>query len=127
MCPRPRPRPAPRAGGAASGAYGRSPPGSTRGPAAGKRWPGPCAPDPPSDAHGGRDGPRLEVARPLEVGRALDRRMVAADGALRVAPNLELPEGHVQGVVAEEPAHQRIADAQEDLDCLGGLDQPHHP
>src|SRR5438034_2347789 len=64
------------------------------------------APDPPSGAHGGRDGPRLEVAGPLEVGRGLDRRMVAADRAFRVAPHLELPEGHVQGVVAEEPAHQ---------------------
>ena len=50
---------------------------------------------------------------------------VAAGRAVRVAPQLELGERAVEGVVDEQPAHQRVADVEQDLDGLGGLEQAH--
>jgi hypothetical protein len=51
--------------------------------------------------------------------------MVAADGALRVALQLERAELHLQGIEEQEPADQRLAGADDELQRLGGLDGAH--
>src|SRR5437773_195741 len=51
---------------------------------------------------------------------------LAAGDALGVAGELELAELHAEGVVLEEAADQRLADAEDELDRLGGLDEADH-
>src|SRR5215831_1402624 len=48
-------------------------------------------------------------------------RVLAAQRALRVAPQLDFAETHAERVVGEETADQRLTDAQEQLHRLGGL------
>ena len=55
-----------------------------------------------------------------EVG---DARVLAAENAVRVLPNLDLAVLHLQGVVHHQAADQRLADAGEQLDGLVHLDR----
>ena len=48
--------------------------------------------------------------------------MRAAHRAIRVLPQLQLTELHLQGVIDQEAPDQRFADADDELDGLGGLD-----
>src|SRR5512133_2793250 len=50
-----------------------------------------------------------------------DRRRVAADGAARVAPQRDLVEGRRQRVEEEQPADERVADAERELQRLACL------
>src|SRR6187431_1672058 len=50
-----------------------------------------------------------------------DRRVLAAERALRVATQLDLAEAHAEGVVGEQTPDQRLTDAEQQLDRLGGL------
>src|SRR5690349_17358856 len=52
-----------------------------------------------------------------------DGPMVAADGALRVFPEAELTELHAESVVEQQASDQRLADPEDQLHRLGGLDQ----
>ena len=52
--------------------------------------------------------------------------MVAANRAFRVAPQLELAELHLQRVEVHQPAQQRHADADDQLDGLNGLHHADH-
>ena len=52
-----------------------------------------------------------------------DRRVLAAERAVRVLADLDLAVGHLQRVVDHQPADQRLADAGEQLDRLGDLDR----
>ena len=55
-----------------------------------------------------------------------DRRMLAADRALRVAVDLDLAEFQGFGVVGQQAAGQQVADAEQELDGLGGLERADH-
>ncbi len=48
--------------------------------------------------------------------------MGAADGALGIFAELELAEAHAERVDEQEAADERLADAEDELDDLGGLD-----
>ena len=50
------------------------------------------------------------------------RDAVAARRALRIAPELELAELRRERVVDEQPARERVADAEDQLDRLGRLE-----
>src|SRR5262249_1535703 len=63
-----------------------------------------------------------QAAELLVVDQLRDRRPVAADRALRVAPDLELAERHLHRVVRRQPAEERLALAQDQLHRLGRLD-----
>src|SRR5215475_4112953 len=67
---------------------------------------------------GARRRGALTVDREIATGRVL-----AAQRALRVAPQLDFAETHAERVVGEETADQRLTDAEEQLHRLGGL---HH-
>ena len=56
------------------------------------------------------------------VDELVDRRMVAADRALGIAAQLQLAEAHLQRVVQEQPADERLAGSENQLDRFGGLD-----
>src|SRR6266508_5840419 len=58
-----------------------------------------------------------------EVG---DAAILAAERTLGIAPELDLAEAHAEGVIRREPADQRLADAEQQLDRLGRLHQPDH-
>src|SRR5262245_60310930 len=60
----------------------------------------------------------------IDVGR--DRGLRSTYGAVRRAAQLELAEPHFQAVVGEEPADERIAAVEQELDRLGGLKEPDH-
>ena len=62
----------------------------------------------------------------LVVDELGDCRVIAADAAVRVARNLDLAEGHRQGVVSQEIARQEVADAEDVLECFRRL-QPLAP
>ncbi len=69
-------------------------------------------------------GVGLGAADPAEllvVDELADRRLRPADRAFRVLADLHLAEGHVERVVEQEPADQRVARAQDQLDGLGRL------
>src|SRR5206468_8093955 len=71
----------------------------------------------------GGAGRRSALAMDREVP---DARMLAAHRALRIAPKLDLAEAHAEGVVGQEPADQRLADAKQHLDGLGRLHHSDH-
>src|SRR6185369_12089338 len=61
------------------------------------------------------------------VDRFLDRRLLAANGALRILPQLELTELHGPGVKQQQTIDQQILSAENDLDrfvCLNRADDP---
>src|SRR5690606_11361756 len=60
-------------------------------------------------------------AEVLVVDVALDRRVLAAGGALGVATQLQRPEGHSQRVVREQSADEGIPLPEDELDRLGSL------
>ena len=62
------------------------------------------------------------AAELLVVDRAFDRRMIAADRARRIAPQLQLAELHAPGVVEQQPPDERRAGAENQLDRFGRLD-----
>jgi hypothetical protein len=71
---------------------------------------------------GGDFGFRRDAAEDFVVDEFLDGRMVAADGALGVAAELELAELHVEGVEEHEASGEGGAFAEGDLQNFGGLD-----
>src|SRR5262249_22932270 len=72
-------------------------------------------------------GPRGRQAELLVVD-VLDRaRVLAADRALRVAAQGDLVEGRVERVEEHQPAGERLADPQQVLEGLGGLQRAHDP
>src|SRR5499425_481298 len=79
--------------------------------------------------HGNRLGMAISVDGARRRGAlTMDReiangRVLAAQRALRIAPQLDFAETHAEGVVGEEAADQRLTDAEEQLDRFGGL---HH-
>src|SRR5262245_48154172 len=62
------------------------------------------------------------AAELLVIDERLDGRVVAAHRAARVAANLEFLELHLESVIEHEPADERRAFAQDNLDRLGRLD-----
>src|SRR5436190_1954644 len=52
-----------------------------------------------------------------------DGAMVAADGALGILAELQLAELHAEGVVEHEASDEGLADAEDQLDGLGRLDE----
>src|SRR4029453_10437292 len=68
------------------------------------------------------DGARGRRAFAMD-GEIADGRMLAADGALGVASQLDLTEAHAERIVGQEPSDERVTDAEEDLHRLGRL---HH-
>ena len=74
---------------------------------------------------GGRRG-RRDAAELFVVDEPLDRRMVAADRAGRIAAELQLAELHRPGVVEQQPADERLAGAENQLERLGRLDHADH-
>ena len=52
--------------------------------------------------------------------------MVAADRALGIAPQLQLAETHLQGVVQKQPSDERLSGAEDQLDRFGRLDDADH-
>ena len=56
-----------------------------------------------------------------------DRWTVAADRALGITRQLQLPEAHAERVIDDEPADQRLADAEKQLDRFGRLDRADDP
>src|SRR6266511_2956478 len=66
---------------------------------------------------------RDHAAEVLVVDQLGDRRVLAADRAVRVLAHPDVLEGQLQRVVDDQPAHQRLADAGDQLDGLVGLDR----
>ena len=71
-----------------------------------------------SPPRAGADAAELLVVDQLGHGR-----MRAADRAVGVLAQLQLAEAHPQRVVDQEPADQRLAGAEDQLDRLGRLDR----
>ena len=83
----------------------------------------------PDHAHARSRPPRrgrADAGAPGVVVAELQRGVRAAGRAVRVAAHLELGEGHRQGVVDQQAAGERVADAEQHLDGLVGLDVAHH-
>ena len=59
--------------------------------------------------------------------QAGNRRPAAAQGAVRVAADLEFVKTAGQRIVHEHPAGQRFAQAEDQLQHLGGLERADHP
>src|SRR5438552_2079970 len=53
------------------------------------------------------------AAKCLVIDEARDRRLVATHRTLRIAPHLELAEGHLQSIVQEQSADERLALAED--------------
>ena len=70
-----------------------------------------------------RAGRWRDAAELIVVDQLADRRVVAAHRALRIAPQLQLAEAHVPGVVEQQPADQRRAAAEQQLDRFGRLNR----
>ena len=66
---------------------------------------------------------RRGAAECLVVNELGDGRVLAAEGALGVAPELEFAELHVQRVEQEQAVEERSALAEDELQNLGGLDE----
>ena len=66
--------------------------------------------------------PTAGAAEGRVVLQLADRRRRPAQRAGRVPVQLHLVEAHGQGVVEEQPADERLADAEQDLQRLGRLD-----
>ena len=75
----------------------------------------------------GSAGSRLlllgHAAELVVIDQFRDGRMVAAHRALGITAQLEFAEAHGQGVIQHQAAHQRFADAQDQLHGFGGLYQ----
>ena len=56
-----------------------------------------------------------------------DSGILAAKGALRIAPQLEFAELHIERVEQEQAVEERSALAEDELQRLGRLDEPDHP
>ena len=65
-----------------------------------------------------------DTAEFLIIDELGDGRMIAAHRALGIAPQLQFAEPHRQRIIEHQPADQRLADAQDQLHGLGGLNQP---
>ena len=63
-----------------------------------------------------------DAAELVVVDQLADTRVVAADRALWIAPQLDLAILHLQRIEDEQPADERVALAKRELDDLGGLD-----
>ena len=98
---------------------------------------GPGEPDgahraPPSDE--GANGASVRRTRPPRtpgpqrpaLGAGRDR-LVGARRAGRVAPEPELGERAVEGIEQQQAADERLADPEQDLEHLVGLEHPHDP
>ena len=73
--------------------------------------------------------PRPAASKWQDHSRSLSSRIVGASpqtAQRRVAPHAVLAERHGQRVVGQQAPAQRPAAAQQDLQGLGGLDQPDH-
>ncbi len=70
---------------------------------------------------------RMDAAELFVIDQLGDGRLIAADGAFRIAPDLELAEGHLPGIVEQQPADQRLALAQHQLDASVAWMQPTRP
>ena len=70
---------------------------------------------------------RRHAAELLVVDQRRDGRVRAAHRAVRILAQLQLAELHPQRVEQQEPADQRLADAEDQLERLGRLDQPMMP
>ena len=66
------------------------------------------------------------AAELLVVDQFGDGRVLAAHQALGVAAQLELAEAELQGVVDHQPPGGHVADAEQHLDHLVGLQRAHH-
>src|SRR3712207_5802536 len=82
----------------------------------------------------GLGGLLRDAAELLVVDELCDRRVLAADRAVRVLAQLHLAEAHAEGVVEQEASDQGLPDPEYELDGLGGLDRaysarqyPEHP
>src|SRR5688572_7243907 len=65
-----------------------------------------------------------DAAELLVVDQLRNRRVLAADGAVRVLAKFHLPKAHAQRVVEEEPSDERFADPEYELGRLCGLNSP---
>ncbi len=74
----------------------------------------------------GRRGARDAAERGV-IDEPVLGRLWRAEHALRVLVQLQLPERHRARVVEEEPADERLADADNELDRLGRLEGPDDP
>ena len=63
-----------------------------------------------------------DAAELVVVDQLGDGGVGAADGAVGVLSQLEGAEGHAEGVYEQEAADEGVADAEDELDGLGGLD-----
>ena len=66
------------------------------------------------------------AAEVLVVNELGDSRVLAAEGALGIAPQLEFAELHVERVEQEQAVEERGAFAEDELQNLGGLDEADH-
>src|SRR5215204_5095210 len=66
---------------------------------------------------------RPQAAELFVVDQLLHRRVLAADGALRVFPQLQLAEAQLPRVEEEQPVNQRLAPAEDELDGLVRLNR----
>ena len=64
----------------------------------------------------------LDAAELVVVDQFFDGRVRAADGAVGILAELEVAEVHAQRVDQQEAADERLADAEDELDDLGRLD-----
>ena len=62
-----------------------------------------------------------DAAEFLVIDQRVDRRVRPADRALGVLADLHFAEGHLEGVVEQEPADQRFPGSQDEFDRLGRL------
>src|SRR4029079_11123462 len=77
------------------------------------------------DAAAGRlrmRGRRHNAAELLVIDERLDRRVIAADRAFRIPAQLQLAEAHLQRVVEQQAADERLPAPENQLDRLGRLD-----
>src|SRR5208283_3304305 len=63
-----------------------------------------------------------DAAELLIIDQLGDGRLVAADRASRIAADLELTEAHLQRIIKHQPADQRLALAEDQLDRFSRLD-----
>ena len=65
---------------------------------------------------------RLDAAELVVVDELGDRRVGAADGAVGIFAQLQGAEAHAESIDQQQAADQRLADAENQLDGLGRLD-----
>ena len=72
-------------------------------------------------------GGLCDAAELVVVDQLGDGRVRAADGAVGVLAQLEGAEVHAERVDQQQAADERLADAEDELDDLGGLDDADRP